>query len=202
MTPGQSLSHEINRLKRDKILFSVLQGTVPHSKRVNVNQEDLYMTRTFATFAAAVMLLAAPTTALAAGSDNDKTSSATSVEDTYRMAVKAVDAKDYSKAIELLNDVISEKPRHPNALNYLGYSHRKSGDYARAVSYYKKALSLDPKHRGANEYLGQAFVELGNLKAAVERLDALEKICGVDCEEYKSLKISIDAAMAGKAKQG
>ena len=66
----------------------------------------------------------------------------------------------------------------------------------------KKALSLDPKHRGANEYLGQAFVELGNLKAAVERLDALEKICGVDCEEYKSLKISIDAAMAGKAKQG
>ena len=202
MILGESLSHEINRLKRDKILFSVLQGTVPHSKWVNVNQEDLSMTRTFATFAAAVMLLAAPTIALAAGSDNDKTSSATSVEDTYRMAVKAVDAKDYSKAIELLNDVISEKPRHPNALNYLGYSHRKSGDYARAVSYYKKALSLDPKHRGANEYLGQAFVELGNLKAAVERLDALEKICGVDCEEYKSLKISIDAAMAGKAKQG
>ncbi|MGB0632311.1 MAG: tetratricopeptide repeat protein, partial [Alphaproteobacteria bacterium] len=125
-----------------------------------------------------------------------------SVNDTYRMAVKAVDAKDYRKAISLLNDVIDQKPRHPDALNYLGYSHRKSGDYARAVTYYKKALSLDPEHRGANEYLGQAYVELGNLNAAVERLNALEKICGIDCDEYASLKISIDAAMALKAKQG
>lgn len=161
------------------------------------------MTRLYAIFAAAFLLLAAPVTAHAAGSsDDDSMSSRSSVDDTYRMAVKAVDAKDYRKAIGLLNDVIDKKPRHPNALNYLGYSHRKSGDYARAVTYYKKALSLDPEHRGANEYLGQAYVELGNLNAAVAQLDALEKICGIDCAEYNSLKISIDAAMARKAKQG
>ena len=147
------------------------------------------------------MFIAAPTAVQAAGSSDDKeASSAPSPNDTYQMAVKAVNAKDYQKAIKLLNDVIGKKPRHPDALNYLGYSHRKSGDFARAVSYYKKALSLDPKHRGANEYLGQAYVELRNMNAAVEQLNALEKICGADCDEYKSLKVSIDAAMAKKAK--
>jgi len=161
------------------------------------------MTRTIAIFAAAFILLAVPVTLQAAGSeDNDNTSSAPSINDTYRAAVQAVEAKDYRKAISLLNDIIGRKPRHPNALNYLGYSHRKSGDYARAVTYYKKALSLDPEHRGANEYLGQAYVELGNINAAVERLEALEKICGIDCDEYRSLKVSIDSAMARKAKQG
>ena len=162
------------------------------------------MTRFFAIFAATFLLLAAPIPAHAAGSgdDNNTSSSGPSTDDKYDMAVRAVDAKDYRKAISLLNDVIDEKPRNPNALNYLGYSHRKSGDYARAVTYYKKALSLDPEHKGANEYLGQAYVELGNLNAAVERLDALEKVCGIHCDEYISLKTSIDAAMARKAKQG
>ena len=162
------------------------------------------MTRFFVIFAAAFLLLAAPIPAHAAGSgdDNKTSSSGPSTDDKYDMAVRAVDAKEYRKAISLLNDVIDEKPRNPNALNYLGYSHRKSGDYARAVTYYKKALSLDPEHKGANEYLGQAYVELGNLNAAVERLDALERICGIDCDEYMSLKTSIDAAMARKAKQG
>ena len=160
------------------------------------------MIRTLIIFGTAIMLFAAPVTSHAAGSSDENTPSGPSVDDTYRMAVKAVEAKNYRKAISLLNDVIDSKPRHPNALNYLGYSHRKSGDYARAVTYYKKALSLDPEHRGANEYLGQAYVELGDLNAATERLNALEKICGIDCDEYTSLKLSIDAAMARKAKQG
>ena len=141
--------------------------------------------------------------AVAAGSSDDSMSSSRpSTNDTYRKAVRAVEAKDYRQAISLLNDVIDRKPRHPDALNYLGYSHRKSGDYARAVTYYKKALSLEPEHRGANEYLGQAYVELGNLTLAVERLDMLEKVCGIDCDEYRSLKMSIDAARARNAKQG
>jgi tetratricopeptide (TPR) repeat protein len=120
----------------------------------------------------------------------------------YQQGVRAVNAKEYRKAISLLLSVIEEKPRSPDALNYLGYSYRKTGDYARAVTYYKKALSLDPDHRGANEYLGQAYIELGNLKAAQARLDALESICGIDCDEYNTLKVALDAAMARNAKQG
>ena len=153
------------------------------------------MNRTLAIFAAFIMLLSAPMGVNAAGSgSDDNSSSASNIKDTYQNAVKAVNAENYKKAINLLNEVIGKKPRHPDALNYLGFSHRKSGDYARAVSYYKKAISLEPQHRGANEYLGQAYVELGNLDAAVKQLNILEDICGTSCEEYSSLKTSIDKA--------
>ena len=157
----------------------------------------------YLTLAAALFLVAAPLgNVQAAGSGNDSSTSKPSVDDTYRKAVRAVDAKKYRKAINLLNDVIDQQPRHPDALNYLGYSHRKSGDYARAVTYYQKAISLDADHRGANEYLGQAYVELGNIPAAEKQLAALKRICGTDCNEYLSLKKSLDAAVAKRAKQG
>ena len=160
------------------------------------------MNKIYAIFLGAAFLAVTPNFVYAAGSGDDSTSNAPSMRENYKDAVRAVEAKEYRKAIALLNKVIDEKPRHPDALNYLGYSHRKLGDYARGVTYYKKALSLESDHRGANEYLGQAYVELGNLAGAEAQLDALAKICGMDCEEFKSLKQSLDAAKARKAKQG
>ncbi len=150
----------------------------------------------------AALLAMSPAVSYAAGSSSDDTSSKPSVKDNYRSAVRAVEAKDYRKAISLLNMVIDEKPRHPDALNYLGFSHRKLGDYSRGVAYYKKALSLEAEHKGANEYLGQAYVELGNMAGAEQQLSKLEEICGTDCDEYESLKEAIDAAKARAAKQG
>jgi tetratricopeptide (TPR) repeat protein len=145
--------------------------------------------------AAAIVAVSLPGHVLAAGSDSMQMSRP-SADDTYRKAVREVKAENFRRAISLLNDVVKEKPRHPDALNYLGFSHRKLGDYAIAVSYYKRALSLDAEHKGANEYLGQAYVELGNIVAAEERLASLAKICGMDCDEYKSLKKSIDEVKA------
>ena len=139
----------------------------------------------------------------AMGSGSSSPSSGPTTAELYEKAVKSVEAKEFRAAIESLNKVIEEKPKHADALNYLGFSHRKLGDYAKAVAYYKRALSLEPEHKGANEYLGEAYVELGDLKSAGERLAALDKICGMDCKEYKALKAAIDAAKAkGAAKQG
>lgn len=160
------------------------------------------MKRICTLFLGAALLAITPTVSYAAGSSNDTQSPEPSVRDNYRSAVRAVEGKDYRKAIGFLNKVIDEKPRHADALNYLGFSHRKLGDYARGVSYYKKALSLESDHKGANEYLGQAYVELGNMAGAEKQLASLEKICGTDCDEYKSLKEAIDAAKARAAKQG
>lgn len=153
-------------------------------------------------FLGAALLAATPTIGYAAGSGDDTEASEPSVRDNYRSAVRAVEAKNFRKAISLLNKVIDEKPRHPDALNYLGFSHRKLGDYARGVTYYKKALSLEADHKGANEYLGQAYVELGNMVGAEKQLTTLKSICGTRCDEYKSLKAAIDAAKARNAKQG
>lgn len=151
---------------------------------------------------AAFAVLATPAAVHAAGSGGMDSILQSSAEDDYRKAVKAVEAEQYRTAVGLLNNVVKQKPRHPDALNYLGFSHRKLGDYALAVSYYQRALSLDRDHRGANEYLGQAYIELGNLAGARERLAELERICGTRCEEYKSLEEAIEAARARNAKQG
>lgn len=121
-------------------------------------------------------------------------------DENFREAVKAVEAKRYRAAIDLLNKVLDKTPRNADALNYMGYSHRKLGEYDTAISYYKRALALDPGHRGANEYLGEAYVELGNFPAAEERLTALAKICGTDCKEYRQLKQVIDTARPQKEK--
>ena len=160
------------------------------------------MNRIYAIFLGAAILAVTPNLTYAAGTDNDNQANEPSMQENYQDAVRAVESKDYRKAIALLNKVIDEKPRHPDALNYLGYSHRKLGDYARGVTYYKKALSLEADHLGANEYLGQAYVELGNLAGAESQLASLAKVCGLDCDEYKSLKQALDAAKARSAKQG
>ena len=139
--------------------------------------------------------------ALAMGSSSTP-AAAPSSDDSYEKAVKAVEAKEYREAISLLNKVIEAKPRNPDALNYLGFSHRKLGDYSKAVSYYQRALALEPEHKGANEYLGEAYVELGNMSGAMERLATLEKACGTDCEEYRTLKAAIEAARAKSGTQG
>ena len=160
------------------------------------------MNRIYALFFGAAILAVTPNLTYAAGTGDDSKANEPSMRENYQDAVRAVESKDYRKAITLLNKVIDEKPRHPDALNYLGYSHRELGDYARGVTYYKKALSLEADHLGANEYLGQAYVELGNLAGAESQLASLAKICGMDCDEYKSLKQTLDAAKAQNAKQG
>lgn len=117
----------------------------------------------------------------------------------YLDAERAVKAKEYAKAIPLLEKVVNGDPRDADAYNLLGYSYRKLGNTQSAMSYYTRALQLDPNHRGANEYLGQLYVELNDLPKAEERLQKLSQLCGTGCEEYRDLKASVDNARATAA---
>ena len=116
----------------------------------------------------------------------------------YKDAVRAVNRKDYDKAIKLLVSVVKEQPNNADALNYLGFSNRKLGKYPDAVAYYQKALAVNPDHRGANEYLGEAHLEMNQLDQAEARLDHLGKVCNMNCDEYRELKMAVDAYKAGK----
>ncbi len=113
-------------------------------------------------------------------------------------AVRAIKKEDYRSAIGHLARVLAEEPKNANALNYLGYSHRKLGDFRNAIAHYTKALEIDPDHRGANEYLGEAYLELNDLPNAEIRLARLYAICGTSCEEYRELN---EAVAAYKAKR-
>ena len=138
--------------------------------------------------ALAVLWLAAPLPAGAMGPDPAETA-----EQNYKDAVAAVKSWKYREAIALLDKVLKENPRNADALNYLGYSHRKLGDYVRALAFYQRALDVEPDHRGANEYIGEAYLELKQPEKARLHLDRLARICGPDCEEYKELKKAFDA---------
>jgi tetratricopeptide (TPR) repeat protein len=100
--------------------------------------------------------------------------------------------KDWPAAIASLEKFVKANPNNADGFNLLGFSLRNSKRYPEAIFNYKEALRIDPNHRGAHEYLGQTYVQTKQLDKAKELLASLEKICGLQCEEYLDLKKAID----------
>jgi Flp pilus assembly protein TadD len=113
-------------------------------------------------------------------------------------AEKAVQAKDWNKAVGLLNRVVADSPKNADAYNYLGYSYRKLGNRDQALTYYNQALYLDPNHRGALEYLGELYLDMSDLPKAEEQLTKLAKVCGPRCNEYRELQDQVAKFKAGQ----
>ena len=111
----------------------------------------------------------------------------------YTEAVKAIKAKDYAKAVPLLQDVVSRDGANADAYNWLGYATRKNGNPTGAIPYYEKALAIDPRHKGAHEYIGEAYLMLDNLPKAKDHLRTLDKLCFFPCSEYSDLKKAVEA---------
>ncbi|HEY7517596.1 MAG TPA: tetratricopeptide repeat protein [Methylomirabilota bacterium] len=117
-------------------------------------------------------------------------------------AVQAIDAKQYARAVPMLEEVVKRQPRNADAHNWLAYAIRKNGDPAKSIPVYQKALSLDPKHLGAHEYIGEAYLALDDLPKAKEHLARLSRLCLFGCEQYTDLKKAVEAyeKSAGKLK--
>ena len=108
-------------------------------------------------------------------------------------AAKAlIEKKDWSAAISSLEKFVKSNPNNADGFNLLGFSLRNAKRYPEAIFNYKEALRIDPDHRGAHEYLGQTYVQTKQIDKAKELLASLEKICGLQCEEYVDLKRAID----------
>jgi Flp pilus assembly protein TadD len=125
-----------------------------------------------------------------------------SVKERLSVARKAIDAKDWNKALTELNLAAKEDPRNADVQNLLGYSYRKRSnpDLAKAFEHYKEALRLNPKHKGAHEYIGEAYLMDKKPAEAQKHLVQLEAICGnKTCEEYADLAKSIADYNAGAA---
>jgi Tfp pilus assembly protein PilF len=149
------------------------------------------MIRTSMARLATSMLLAASVATLAStpvfAADTPKGPSA---NERLEVARKAIDAKDWSRAMFELNQAVREEPRNADVHNLLGYSYRKRAapDITKAFEHYKTALSLNPKHKGAHEYIGEAYLVDKKPAEAEKHLAALEAICGnKTCEEYADL---------------
>jgi tetratricopeptide (TPR) repeat protein len=131
---------------------------------------------------------------LAVGAGDDSSAAAVpgkAVDPDYARAEKAIDAKDWPRAIELLTKVVGRDDKNADAYNYLGYAERQRGKLELAFKHCDRALSLNPKHLGVREYLGEAYLLVGNLPKAEEQLAALDKLCTFSCSEYRELKEKI-----------
>jgi tetratricopeptide (TPR) repeat protein len=153
----------------------------------------------FATLALMLLVAALPAPATAAGgggggggADGSGGMTAKPEDPKYTEAVKAIKAKDYTKAIPLLEDVVSRDAANADAYNWLGYATRKNGNPSGAIPYYEKALAIDPKHRGAHEYIGEAYLMLDDLPKAKVHLRTLDKLCFFPCSEYSDLKKAVE----------
>lgn len=116
----------------------------------------------------------------------------------YAAAVAKVKAGDYGAAIAHLEKAIAKEPKNADVLNYIGYTHRKTGELEKAKVFYMRALAIDPDHRGAHEYIGELYLMTGDLAKAEEHLARLDKICLFGCDEYRDLKKAVAAYKANK----
>jgi Flp pilus assembly protein TadD len=120
------------------------------------------------------------------------------VEADYTQAEYFVKADQCGEAIPLLKKVTAKEPKHTDALNYLGYCHRKTGKTTEAMAYYQVALKLDPNHLGALEYLGELYLMLKDLPNAEAQLAKLKVLCPQSCEQREDLEDAISAYKAAK----
>ena len=138
-------------------------------------------------FAATFSALAATTATSVFAADTPSTPAA---GDRLVSARKAIDVKDWSRAMFELNQAVRDEPRNADVHNLLGYTYRKRAtpDIAKAFEHYKTALSLNPRHKGAHEYIGEAYLTDKKPAEAEKHLAQLEAICGnKTCEEYADL---------------
>ena len=139
---------------------------------------------------AVMMMLAAPLlagNAFAMGSSDSWSSEGTDLS----AVTELVDTGMYDMAIDKIETMLEEDPENADLYNYLAYSQRKMGDFDSAAQNYERALMIDPEHVGALEYQGELFLQTGKPEMAQENLARLEQICGMDCEEDKTLASSI-----------
>ena len=109
------------------------------------------------------------------------------------MVQSLVYGKKYKKAENRLISLEVKFPQNADIQNYLGFVSRKMDKLGKSDAYYKKALQIDPMHKGALEYQGELFLQYKNVEKAKANLKLLERICGVNCEEYKELKKAIES---------
>lgn len=150
---------------------------------------------------AATALLAIPAFAASGGGSFPSTvppSADSALEADYGQAEYLIKSDKCDEAIPLLQKVVAKNAKHTDALNYLGYCHRKAGKTDLAMDYYQKALAIDPNHLGVLEYLGELYLMLSDLPKAEAQLAKLKTLCPQSCAQLEDLE---DAVASYKAKK-
>lgn len=99
-----------------------------------------------------------------------KQSGSPSIDLLMERSIKAIDSKDFSHALELLDEMLLLAPEFPEAWNKRATVHYYLGDSTRSLSDIAQTLSREPRHFGALSGLVMIFEDRGDLiNAAIAR---------------------------------
>jgi tetratricopeptide (TPR) repeat protein len=101
----------------------------------------------------------------------------------------------YEEALALLQAV--GDTRDSMVLTMIGYAERKMGRVDEGMANYHRALAIDPGNVNTREYLGEGYVLIGRKDLALDQLARIERLCGVDCEQY----VDLASAIAGRSEE-
>jgi Tfp pilus assembly protein PilF len=97
---------------------------------------------------------------------------AASAKATRRLAVLYDRAGEPGKAMAEFRELLKAKPKDPDLLNDIGYSHYNRGEWTDAETHFRKALDSDKTHKRAWVNLGLTLAQQGRHE---ESLTAFEK---------------------------
>jgi tetratricopeptide (TPR) repeat protein len=112
----------------------------------------------------------------------------------------AVKKQQWERAVALLQPYLQAQPQDADGHNLLAFSLRKLGRHGESETAYDRALAIDPNHLGAHEYRGELMLLLGRREQAIVHLQALERLCGLQCEEYLELRRALDTKPQARPK--
>jgi tetratricopeptide (TPR) repeat protein len=92
-------------------------------------------------------------------------------------SMQAMEAKDYSLALDYLDHITMMKPDFAEGWNKRATVYFLLEDYAKSIADIRRALSIEPRHFGALSGLGIIFADLGDNRRAI---DAYERALALD----------------------
>lgn len=84
-----------------------------------------------------------------------------------RRAAKAFRLKDYEKALEALDELLSILGDNPNTLHAAGICYQRLGRYEDALRFAHQGARVDPIHLGCLELLTELHTARGEMETAV-----------------------------------
>ncbi len=93
-----------------------------------------------------------------------------------RRAQLLLELRDFGRAVELLNQLISQQPDFAEAWNRRAVLHYVQGKYWEAIADCEEVIRLNPIHFGALHGLGLCYIALGNYAAAIQTFHTALKV--------------------------
>ena len=106
----------------------------------------------------------------------------------------AIQAGDFAKAKEVLEQAAKDNPKDPQAAYYLGVSVEGLGDGKTAAGHYKKALELDPKLTEASINLSGVLLDSNDVEGALAAVNAGLKSAPKNPSLLRNKAVVLDAS--------